>query len=1055
MKRFLSWQIISIIVLALALGFFDASGETQKKIFPWTPEGITKTRVHLGLDLQGGSQLDYKIDLRKVPEKEQEGITEGVMEVIEKRVNGLGVSEPSIYLSKVGDEQHIIVELAEIKDLEKAKEIVGKTIQLEFKEQKTDPDPNEEKVQRNYAEEILKKTLEKAENFSLIAEEESQAGSGKVRHDKGENPEFISNVDQKTKDIIEKLKPGQVHPKLIDADNEYFMGDDQQLEQTKGVYIVKLAERKEVVRFEKEVDTSHILIAYKGGKDAAPEVTRTEEEAKKLAKELTVKAKSGEDFAKIAQENSNDAGSKTSGGVLTAPVNKDANYVTEFKDATLKLEKEGDISDPVKSEFGYHIIKANKIRKDVKENQVKIEKIFISTMPDPWKDTGLTGEHFVHADMEFDQQFFRPYVAIKFNSEGAKLFEELTGRNVGKPIAIFVGGKKISAPKVEGKIPGGSATITGQFTAEYATTLARDLNTGAIPAPIILVGQHTIGSTLGQDALAKSVKAGAIGMLLVILFMIAYYRLPGLIASIALGIYTLLLIFLIKSELPVWLSLLTATTIFLITLYKILNSEDGNGEKFLSFILSIIILFFVSSVLSNPITLTLAGIAGVILSIGMAVDANILIFERTKEELHAGHQIISAVEKGFDRAWNSIRDSNFSSLITCAILFYFGSSLIRGFALNLAIGIVISMFTAITVTRTLLRAVVKTKLGENQKLFVPEKKAEKKIYKIVEKTGLWVGLSGTLLGVSLLALIFFGLKLGMDFTGGTFMEIQFKEKVAIEDFRKELASIEDSMKGRVLGEEKTVKSDSTETTIGTATEEPLDLKGAQIVTSDEGAYQIKTKFIPTTTHDEILSKLKDTFGDLQEKRFETIGPTIGDAMKSKALLALFFASLMILIYLAFAFRKIPKRVSPWRFGACAIIALLHDLFITFGFFLILGKFANVEIDALFITALLTVLGFSVHDTIVVFDRVRERLRGNEDKSIREIANISLTETMGRSINTSVSTLLTLTAMLIFGASSIFYFTLALTIGIVVGTYSSIFVATLLLVHWTEWAARKA
>ncbi|MEK7544899.1 MAG: protein translocase subunit SecF, partial [Patescibacteria group bacterium] len=1021
MKRFLSWQVIAIIVLALGLSFFDASGETQKKIFPWTPEGVTKTKVHLGLDLQGGSQLDYKIDLRKVPEKEQESITNGVMEVIDKRVNGLGVSEPSIYLSKVGGEQHIIVELAEIKDLEKAKEIVGKTIQLEFKEQKTNPDPNEEKTQRNYAEGVLKKTLEKPENFSIIAEEESQSNSGKVRHDKGENPEFISKVDAKIKDIVDKLKPGEIYSKLIDSENEYVLGEDQELEQTKGVYILKLAEKKEIVRFEKQVDASHILIAYKGAKDAASDVTRTEEEAKKLAKDLTAKAKNSGDFTKLAQENSNDAGSKASGGVLTTPVNKDASYVPEFKEATLNLDQEGAVSDPVKSEFGYHIIKANKIQKDIKENQVKIEKIFISTMPDPWKDTGLTGEHFVHADMAFDQQSFSPYVSIKFNAEGAKLFEEITGRNIGKPIAIFVGGRKISAPNVQGKIPGGSATITGQFTAEYATTLARDLNTGAIPAPIILVGQHTIGSTLGQDALAKSVKAGAIGMLLVIIFMIAYYRLPGLIASIALGIYTLLMIFLVKSELPVWLSLLIGTAIFLITLYKILNSEEGNGEKFLSFILSIIILFFVSSVLSNPITLTLAGVAGIILSIGMAVDANILIFERTREEVHTGHGMISAIEKGFDRAWNSIRDSNFSSLITCAILFYFGSSLIRGFAINLAIGIVVSMFTAITVTRTLLRAVVKTKLAEKENLFVPEKKAEKKVYQIVEKTNLWMGISGTLISISLLALIFFGLKLGMDFTGGTFTEIEFKNKVAIEDFKKELGTIEDNLKGE------TAKSDSAGAAIGAPAQEPLDLKGAQVVASDEGSYQIKSKFISTVIHDKIIVQLKDKFGDLQEKRFETIGPTIGDAMKSKALLALAFALLMILIYLAFAFRKIPKRVNPWRFGACAIIALFHDLFITFGFFLILGKFANVEIDALFITALLTILGFSVHDTIVVFDRVRERLRGNEDKSIREIANISLTETMGRSINTSFSTLLTLIAMLIFGASSIFYFTLALTV----------------------------
>lgn len=1072
MKRFFSWQIISIIVITLLLTFFDAPNTIQQKIFPWTPEFINKAKIHLGLDMQGGSQLDYKIDLRKVPEKEREGIISGVMEVIEKRVNGLGVAEPNIYQSKVGDEEHIIVELAEIKDLEKAKETVGKTIQLEFKEQKGEPDPNEEKIQKEYAQNILKKIREKkGENFKVIAQEETQANPGKIRYDEGLE-EFVGKLDTKLQELAKKLKPGEVAENLVETENEYIIGEDEQLQQVKGIYIVKLEDKKEVVRFDKQVEVSHILIAYKGAQNAGAETTRTEEEAKKLAEDLLAKAKKGEDFGKLAEENTNDPGTKATKGVLGA-VNKDSSYVPSFKKASLELGKEGDLTAPVKSEFGYHVIRANKIEKDIKEEKVKLEKIFVSTMPDPWKETGLTGEHFVHADVQFDQQLFQPYVAIKFNPEGAKLFEEITGRNVNKPLAIFVGGNLISAPNVESKIAGGSATITGRFTVEYATKLARDLNTGAIPAPIVLVGQHTIGSTLGQDALQKSLRAGLIGILLVVIFMIGYYRLPGLIASIALGIYSVLLVFMVKSELPLAVSLLIGTAIFLIILYKILNSTDNKGEKFLSFLLSLVILFFVSSVLSSPITLTLAGIAGVILSIGMAVDANILIFERTKEEIQNGHNIASAVEKGFDRAWSSIRDSNFSSLITCAILFYFGSSLIRGFALNLAIGIVISMFTAITITRTLMRTVVKTKLGEKAGLFVPPQKGEKKTYRIIENTKLWFGFSGTLIAISLIALATFGMKFGMDFTGGTFMEIKAEtaeSDMSVEKLKNELAIIEEGLKdgtGRVAVEEaastkaeikssaisaikeSTVADTTSESpTLKSGSEEILDLRSVQVIETGEGSFQIKTKFISTETHDEIIKKLEEKFGKLSETRFETIGPTIGASMKKKALVALVIASLMIMIYLAFAFRKIPKHVNPWRFGVCAIVALIHDLFITFGFFLILGKFAGVEIDALFITALLTILGFSVHDTIVVFDRIRERLRSYEDKPLTEIANISLTETMSRSINTSFSTLLTLIALLLFGADSIFYFTLALTIGIIIGTYSSIFIASPLLVMWT-------
>lgn len=1051
MKRFFSWQIISILVLTLFLAFFDASGALQKKILPWTPDFITKSRIHLGLDLQGGSQLDYKIDLRKVPEKEREGIINGVMEVIEKRVNGLGVAEPSIYQSKVGDEEHIVVELAEVKDLEKAKEIVGKTIQLEFKEQKDKPDPNEEKNQREYAEGILKKIQEKkGENFAVVAQEEVQANTGKIRYDEG-TEEFVGKLDGKLQEIVKKMKLGEVYEKLIDAENEYMVGEDQQYKQVKGVYMARLTDKKEVIRFDKQVEVSHILIAYKGAQNAGPEITLTEEEAKKSAEGLLEKAKKGEDFGKLAEENTNDPGTKSTKGVLSDPINKDSSHVASFKKATLALEKKGDLTGTVKSEFGYHIIRANKIEKDIKEEKVKLEKIFVSTMPDPWKETGLTGEHFVHADVQFDQQVFQPYVAIKFNPEGGKLFEEITGRNVNKPIAIFVGGNLISAPNVESKIAGGSATITGRFTVEYATKLARDLNTGAIPAPIVLVGQHTIGSTLGQEALEKSLKAGLIGIILVVIFMIGYYRLPGLIASIALGIYSLLLVFMVKSELPVALSLLIGTVIFLIILYKILNNTDNKGEKFLSFLLSLIILFFVSSVLSSPITLTLAGIAGVILSIGMAVDANILIFERTKEEIHNGHNISAAIEKGFDRAWNSIRDSNFSSLITCAILFYFGSSLIRGFALNLAVGIVISMFTAIIITRTLLRAVVKTKLGEKTSLFAPAKK-EKKIYRIIEKTNLWFGFSGILIAIGFVALVTFGMKFGMDFTGGTFMEVKFEqeESISTEKLKEGLGKIEEEL-GNGKSNETSMEKVSTTQPVLQSSEDPVDLKSAQIIKTDEEAYQIKTKFISTETHDEIIKKLEEKFGKLTETRFETIGPTIGASMKKKALVALIVASFMIMAYLAFAFRKIPKYVNPWRFGVCAIIALAHDLFITFGFFLILGKFTGIEIDALFITALLTVLGFSVHDTIVVFDRIREKLKGSEEKSLTEITNISLTETMSRSINTSLSTLLTLMALLLFGADSIFYFVLALTVGIVIGTYSSIYIASPLLVLWTNWA----
>ncbi|MBI2447955.1 protein translocase subunit SecD [Candidatus Microgenomates bacterium] len=283
-----------------------------------------------------------------------------------------------------------------------------------------------------------------------------------------------------------------------------------------------------------------------------------------------------------------------------------------------------------------------------------------------WKDIGLTGALFKKANVQVNQSTFEPEINISFNDEGATIFTEATGRNVGKPLAIFLDKKLLSAPKVNQKIEESNAVISGGFDIKEAKNLAIQLNAGALPVPISLAEQRNVGATLGQDSVHKSFVAGLIGVLAVILFMLVYYRLPGLLSALALSIYSLIVM----------------------ALFKII-----------------------------PVTMTLAGIAGFILSIGMAVDANILIFERMKEELRRGKTFSSAVKAGFDRAWSSIRDSNVSSLITCIILFYFGTGLIRGFALTLAIGILVSMFSAITVTRIFLLLLIGTKISEKKWLF--------------------------------------------------------------------------------------------------------------------------------------------------------------------------------------------------------------------------------------------------------------------------------------------------------------------------------------------------
>ncbi|MBX4186718.1 MAG: protein translocase subunit SecD [Candidatus Doudnabacteria bacterium] len=274
---------------------------------------------------------------------------------------------------------------------------------------------------------------------------------------------------------------------------------------------------------------------------------------------------------------------------------------------------------------------------------------------DAFKPTGLSGKQFKRAVLEFDQRTGVPQISLQFDAEGTKLFAEITSRNVGKRVAIFLDGQILSAPTVQSAITDGKAVINGQFTVQEAKDLVTRLNSGALPVPIKLISQQNVGATLGTQSVQKSVAAGLIGFAIVALFMIIYYRLPGVLAVAALAIYTCITL----------------------AIFKLFG-----------------------------ITLTLAGIAGFILSIGMAVDANILIFERMKEELRRGKTLFQSVEDGFNRAWLSVRDSNFSSLITTAILAYFGSSIVRGFAITLALGILISMFTAITVTRTFLRLLV-------------------------------------------------------------------------------------------------------------------------------------------------------------------------------------------------------------------------------------------------------------------------------------------------------------------------------------------------------------
>jgi preprotein translocase subunit SecD len=289
-----------------------------------------------------------------------------------------------------------------------------------------------------------------------------------------------------------------------------------------------------------------------------------------------------------------------------------------------------------------------------------------NVLPVAWKPTELTGRNLKRADVSFDQNSGAPQISLTFDSEGAKLFADITGRNVGKRVGIFLDGAVLTAPTVQTKISDGQAVITGTYALDEAKLLATRLNAGALPVPITLISRTSVGPTLGRDSLGRSMVAGLIGLLTMVIYMIVLYRYPGVIAAFALILYALLNL----------------------AVYKVMG-----------------------------VTMTLAGIAGLILSIGMAVDANVLIFERLKEELRNGHQLIPGVIGAFNEAWSSIRDSNVASLITCSLLYMLGSSIVKGFAVTLAIGIVISMFSAITVTRTLLQTSSLLKIFHNKKIY--------------------------------------------------------------------------------------------------------------------------------------------------------------------------------------------------------------------------------------------------------------------------------------------------------------------------------------------------
>ncbi|MCJ7690014.1 MAG: protein translocase subunit SecF, partial [Clostridiaceae bacterium] len=523
-----------------------------------------------------------------------------------------------------------------------------------------------------------------------------------------------------------------------------------------------------------------------------------------------------------------------------------------------------------------------------------------------------------------------------------------TNKFLGQPITIFMDDVELTSPTVNAVITDGRAEISGNYTIEEATRQAQIIKSGALPVTLKAVSVKTVGATLGKNALPLSIKAGAVGILFILLFMLLYYRAPGIIADISLILYVVLVL---------------------------------------------------GSFSALNVTLTLAGIAAFLLTVGMAVDANVLIFERIKEELRTGKSIKSAVDSGFHKALSSILDSNITTIIAAIVLYTVGTGAVKGFALTLMIGIALSVLTAFTSTKYLLKLAVGMGLLSKTSHFGVKRDPAKprKTFKIVEKTKIWFAISLLIIVIGMGAMVKNGLNLGIDFKGGTKLDISMNQKFIKTDVDKII--------------DKSAKGEYTSKTIDNG-------KDFEVIVSD------------ALSADEIATLQNEIQAVYKSSEFSQnyIGGSIGSELKSKALIGLIAATICMLVYIGIRFE--------FKFGFAAITALVHDILITLGVYAIF----SIPVNSPFIAAILTIVGYSINDTIVVFDRIRENNNSMKKSSVVDITNTSITQTLARSINTVATTLFTIVAVYVF-VPAIRELSLPLIIGILVGCYSSIFIAS--------------
>ena len=601
----------------------------------------------------------------------------------------------------------------------------------------------------------------------------------------------------------------------------------------------------------------------------------------------------------------------------------------------------------------------------------------------------LDGGAVTDARVQYGNTGASPEVSMTMNAEGANVWARMTKDNIGRQIAIVLDGMVYSYPNVQSEISGGSSQITGQFTLEEAEDLANVLKSGKLPAPATIIQEQVVGPSLGAESINAGLISFVIAFILVLLYMLFFYRGAGLVADIAL-------------------------------------------------LCNVVLLF--GTLVSFGAVLTLPGIAGLVLTLGMAVDANVIIYERIKEELRAGKGLSKAIADGYSNAYSAIIDGQITTLLTGIVLFVFGSGPVQGFATTLIIGIITSVLTSIFITRIIFDDRVEKGKGMTFDSKATRNFLQNTHVDFIGKKKIAYIVSGALIVISLVSIFTKGFTYGVDFTGGRTYVVRFDQPVTAEEVRAAaLAEFDGAVEVKQFGGESQMKITTQYLVENESTEADAEVEN-KLYNS------LKGFFADDLTFEEFTSTLDNPNGIISSDK---VGPTIANDITRDAFIAVILALIVIFGYIA-------VRFSGWTWGLGGVTGLAHTALIVIGFFSLFSGILpfSLDIDQTFIAAILTIIGYAINDTVVIFDRIREYKELHPKADFRKNVNEALNSTLSRTMNTSLTTLVTMLAIAIFGGEVIRGLAVALILGIVIGTYASIFIATPIMYDVTMKRAAK-